>query len=153
MIHVGSPRVVVYLSLLCLALFTLWSVSLQRVVPLVDASERFTAVADERAEAAAAQRRANGERAGTAAARGGQLTVYEYGLPVGSYSQYERLLLYRYGVHVQNVGCMPTADTWDWQAGFTTAVERELRQAYGRDVFQECRRDAAKLYKSQVKCE
>ena len=146
-------RVAVYGSVAVLAVAALWKPYLHEFAPLADASERFLAIAAAADEAAAAERRRQGEEAGLAAARAGKPAVYEYGLAVGSDFDYRDLLLARYGVKVHNVGCMPTAGKWDWQAGFTTAVERELRQVYGRDVLAECRRDARIRYDSRVKCE
>jgi hypothetical protein len=86
---------------------------------------------------ARAQRHAEGHHAGFLAARFGQFSVYEYGLPGPGYEPYRERLWEQYAVRVHNLGCVPLTDQWDWQVGFSEAVRAELMAKYGRDIFKE----------------
>ena len=134
-----------------LAALVLWSLSLQRSAPNSGEAERFVSLAAD--EAAATARRSEGEQAGVEAARAGHFAAFQYGLPLPTDTLYQQLLWDRYSVEVHTGGCMPVADKSDWQSGFTQATKRELLRKHGHDVFEECRREAARLYAAQVTCE
>ena len=131
----------------------IWIISLSRIRPLPDAAERFSERVTQVTAAVAAARYQAGERAGEAAVRKGHFAVYEVGLPMPGYEDYQRLLLEKYGVEVHNVGCMQVATEADWQNGFTAATKKQLVLTYRHDVFEECDREARRLSEARVKCD
>ena len=87
-----------------------------------------------------------GRLAGWRAVRSGHLAIHGFGLPSQDHVLYADLLAKRYGVQVFNYGCMRDPHESRWQDGFNDVVEAHLERTYHRDVFDECAREAKRLY-------
>jgi len=48
---------------------------------------------------------------------------------------------------------MPIAHEWEWQTSFSRVAYRHLTAKYGKDVFEECSRQAEQEYAHEVACE
>lgn len=80
----------------------------------------------------------------------GNLQIRAFGLPANWHSDFRKLLEKRYGIQYKNFGCVVTGAQDAFAKSYNEVVEADLLRKFGRDVIEECAREAEENWNERL---